>query len=72
MPKILGEYEQKVARRQCIAILQSPQGRDFGRHLLAEKGKADGDFGKLKNELLDIMGECINDLYLADAPTLSR
>jgi hypothetical protein len=69
---ILSEYEQKVVRRQALAILQSPQGRDFGRHLLAEKGKVEGDFGKLKNELLDIMSECINDLYQADAPKLNR
>jgi hypothetical protein len=73
VPNILSEYDKQVAKRQIITILNSPQGRDFGRWFLTERGKgAEGNLGKIIRELQDIEAECIRDLYSSPAPVQSR
>lgn len=68
---ILSEYDRTVSKRKAIAMLQSPEGREWGRYFLIEKGKADGDFGTLLREQYEILSGVIRDLYTADAPTVS-
>jgi hypothetical protein len=70
--KILDQQQENQAERQIIAILQSPQGRDFGRWFLAEMGKDKPNMALLKKELFDIFDRKINDLYGADKPVMSR
>ena len=73
MAKILGEHDQQVVKRQVIAILQSPQGRDLGRWFLTERGKQDGgNLAQIKREIFDILSDSIQDLYAATPPVLSR
>ncbi len=73
MSKILTPQQEIVAERQIIAILQSPQGREFGRWFLTEAGKGDkGNFAQLKKELFDILSRKISDLYGAEKPVMSR
>lgn len=70
---ILSDYDRKVVRRQVMAILQSPQGRDLGRWFLTERGKGEeGDLGAVKREIFDEFSNCINDLYASPAPVQSR
>ena len=70
---ILNEYQQGEAKRQIIAILNSPQGRTLGRWFLTEIGKGDeGNLGKLIREIQDIEAKCIRELYAAPAPIQSR
>lgn len=72
MKKILNEQNEALAERQIIAILQSPQGREFGRWFLTEMGKPDPNLAQLKKELFDILSRKINELYAADKPVMSR
>lgn len=72
MKKILNEQNEALAERQIISILQSPQGREFGRWFLTEMGKPDPNLAQLKKELFDILSRKINELYAADKPVMSR
>jgi hypothetical protein len=69
----LSEHKKIALTRQVHAIMQSPQGRDFGRVFLEELGKGDkGDFPGALNESLDIIADVIRSLYRAEAPVQGR
>lgn len=72
MPKILNEQQENQVKRDTMALLKTPQGRDWGRPFLTERGKENGDLVQIKREMLDILSVCINELYAAEAPKMSR
>ena len=69
---MMTEQEKNQARRQMLAIWNSPQGRDLGRWLLRERGKDKGDIGKMLRSLTDLFAEVARDLYSSPPPTQSR
>jgi hypothetical protein len=69
---ILNEQQGNQAKRDTMEMLQSPQGRRWGRVFLTERGKPNGNLGQAKREMLDILSTCINELYAAEAPKMSR
>ncbi len=73
MPRILSDYDRKIAKRQVMTILNSPQGRDLGRWFLTERGKGtESNMTQVKREILDIFSDCISDLYQGPSPVQSR
>lgn len=73
MTKLLNEQQENQVKRDTMFMLQSPIGRAWGRAILAERGKGDGaNYVQIKRELLDIVNECLDSLYAADAPKMSR
>lgn len=69
----LTEHKKVVVKRQFLAIMQSPQGRDFGRIFLEEGGKGEkGDIGQAINDTLDVFAKVLRELYAADTPVQSR
>jgi hypothetical protein len=69
----LSEHKKIAVTRQIHAIMQSPQGRDFGRIYLEELGKGEkGDFPGVLNETLTLIADVIRSLYRADKPVQSR
>lgn len=72
-PSKFTEPEEAAVERQCYAIMQSAQGKAWGRHLLREIGKGeDGDYAGIKNQMLDILSRVINALYMGSKPVQSR
>jgi hypothetical protein len=69
--KILTDYDEKAAERLARTMLLSPQGRDWCRYFLVEKGKQDPDFAQLKREMFDILSDIINALYTETAPVIT-
>ena len=70
--KIMNEQDEHAAERQIVAILQSPQGREFGRWFLTEMGKPQPDLAQMKRELFDIFSRKVDELYASDKPVMSR
>lgn len=61
------------AIRMFLDIWRSPQGRDLGRFMLEELGKAEkGEPGRMLNELAEIFVSTGRDLYCSDRPEQSR
>ncbi len=60
-------------RHQAKAIIHrmfefGGDGRNLGRYLTAELGKPQPHYGQMREELLELMREVINSLYLQPAP----
>jgi hypothetical protein len=69
----MGEHKRIAVKRQIIAIMQSPQGRDFGRIFLEELGKETaGDLGGAIDATLDVFAEVFRELYASEKPIQSR
>lgn len=70
---ILTETDIHQIRRATQEMLLSPQGRQWARPFLTERGKENGgNFTQLKREVLDILSDALSDLYTSPAPTQSR
>lgn len=73
MARILTEQQERQVKRDTVAILQSPQGRAWGRMFLMERGKGDaGNLEQIKKEMLQILSETINELYDSPEPIQSH
>ena len=69
----LTEHRHTAMKRQVYAIMQAPQGRDFGRALLEEIGKGEkGNVAGTINDMADVFVEVLRELYTADKPLQSR
>jgi hypothetical protein len=67
------EHKRIAAKRQVMAIMQAPQGRDLGRLFLEEIGKGDrGDLPGAFNETAELFVEVWRELYAANQPVQSR
>lgn len=69
--KILTDYDEKSVERMARTMLLSPQGRDWCRYFLVEKGKDQPNFAQLKREMFDILSSTINALYSEAAPVIT-
>lgn len=72
MKSPFSETQEHQIRRICHDIMRSPQGKDFGRLLVREINREGGDYAGVKNRLLDILSEVINELYKSEKPIQSR
>lgn len=69
---LLSDTDKHQARRIISRMFEYGQdGRDFGRYLLAEKGKPEGDYRQMKLELLELLSTMLDELYLAPPPRQS-
>lgn len=72
MKSPFSETQEHQIRRMCHDLMRSPQGKDFGRLLMREINREDGNYVGVKNRLLDILSEVISDLYQSKKPVQSR
>jgi len=69
----LTEHRHIAMKRQVYAIMQAPQGRDWGRALLEEIGKGEkGNIAGTINDMAEVLVEVLRELYLSDKPVQSR
>lgn len=72
MSSILTDTDKHQVRQILARMFQYGQdGRDLGRYLVAEKGKENGDYQGLKQELLIELSKMLDALYQSEKPRQS-